>query len=120
MTRSQPRSFRGCTVCWQAASLPPRHYELSNSNRFTVRTFRCRSGRRCRTWEIEKRRRESMAVKFNLVGLINFFDLGRDGKLLLIPDGTNPPGPGHIPQHFAGIFVLARQVLTHAEWPSVD
>jgi hypothetical protein len=61
-----------------------------------------------------------MAVKFNLVGLINFFDLGRDGKLLLIPDGTNPPGPGHIPQHFAGIFVLARQVLTHAEWPSAD
>jgi len=60
-----------------------------------------------------------MAIKFDLIGLINFFDDGK-GKLLLLPDGTNPPGPGDIPKHFAGIFVLARQVLTHAQWPDAD
>jgi hypothetical protein len=57
-----------------------------------------------------------MAIKFDFIGLINFFDRGKEGKLLLIPDGTAPPGPGNIPPHNAGIFVLARQVFTHAEW----
>lgn len=52
-----------------------------------------------------------MSFVVTFVGLINFYDRGRQGKLLLLPNGTVGPLPGtDIPLHFAGIFALRDQV----------
>ncbi|HEY0158451.1 MAG TPA: hypothetical protein VGF28_14305 [Thermoanaerobaculia bacterium] len=49
-----------------------------------------------------------MSYRINFVGLVNFFDRGTDGKLLLLPDGREPTL--NIAPHRASIVVLRSQV----------
>lgn len=63
-----------------------------------------------------------MAYTIELVGLVNFYDLGRAGKLLLLPDGRQLAGPDgaqpalNIPPHIASIVVLESQLLANVNW----
>lgn len=56
-----------------------------------------------------------MAIKINFIGLVNFFDQGKDGKLVLLPDGRT--SKMNIRPHRAKIAVLATQVVNDGEWP---
>lgn len=56
-----------------------------------------------------------MGYIIDFVGLINFFGDTSDEKLLLLPDGRNPPD-NRIPPHFANIFVISPQVVDSSTW----
>jgi hypothetical protein len=56
-----------------------------------------------------------VAIKINFIGLVNFFDQGKDGKLVLLPDGRT--SNMNIAPHYANLTVLAKQVLNDSGWP---
>jgi len=56
-----------------------------------------------------------MSYTVDFVGLVNFFDQGDAGKLLLLPDGREPDND-KIPPHFAHVIVLEQQLVDADEW----
>ncbi len=56
------------------------------------------------------------------VGLVNFFELMPRGRILLVPDGCEPPSDlGAIAPHFAAFFLHCEDILDASNWwPSCE
>jgi hypothetical protein len=69
------------------------------------------SGYRKLTFEKER----EMAYKLIFLGLAHFYDKGRDGKLVLMPDGTDPR-PLNVWPHNASFFVQNKDIIDSSHW----
>ena len=118
-TARRRRFSHAFTGCSRKGSPRRRLSARCNSIPFATTTFRRRSGPHFRTSAVDEnnlRRRFTMGHIIDFIGLINFFDEGAQGKLLLLPDGTQLGQNDPIPPHFADIFVLDGQVENSTKW----
>jgi hypothetical protein len=59
-----------------------------------------------------------MGYTIDFIGMVNFFDLKPQGRLVLLPNGMNDLPP-NVPQHFAGFFVHSDDVLS-SDWSAFN